>query len=105
MAYKVRLSLQAKQDVREATDYIRANANLERTRKWKNGVLEAIESLSEMPTRCAVAEESAEIGVELRHLIHRPHRIIFRVQEGTQTVDVLRVYHAARAPLRLEDLP
>lgn len=105
MAYRVRLSLQARQDVQETADFLRDNAGVERARKWKNGVLEAIESLSEMPSRCAVAEESAEIGVELRHLIHRPHRIIFRVQEATQTVDVLRVYHWARAPLQLEDLP
>lgn len=105
MAYSVRLSLQARRDVQETADFLRDNAGIERARKWKNGVLSAIESLSEMPLRCAVAEESAEVGTELRYLIHQPHRIIFRVQEAAQAVDVLRVYHSSRAPLRLEDLP
>lgn len=105
MAYSVKLSPQARCDVRETADFLRDNAGVESARKWKNGVLSAIESLSEMPSRCAVAEESAEVGLELRQMIHRPHRIIFRVQEATQTVNVLRVYHSARVPLRLEDLP
>lgn len=105
MAYSVKLSPQARRDVQETADFLRDNAGIERAQKWKNGILSAIESLSEMPSRCAIAEESAEVGVELRHLMHRPHRIIFRVQEAAQTVDVLRVYHSARAPLQIEDLP
>lgn len=105
MAYSVKLSPQARRDVQETADFLRDNVGIERARKWKNGIIAAIESLSEMPSRCAVAEESAELGVELRHLMHRPHRIIFQVQEAAQTVDVLRVYHSARAPLQIEDLP
>ena len=91
--------------MRETADYIRDTADAERARKWKNGVIEAIKSLAEMPLRCALAQESQDVGVELRHLIYLSHRILFRVQEATKTVDVLRVYHSARAPLQLDDLP
>ncbi len=104
MAYKVILSPQARRDVRETTDYLAAQTDNERAKTWKNGILEAIGTLTQMPLRCAIAGESQELGVELRQLMVRPHRILFRVHEGAQRVDVLRVYHSARAPLQIDDL-
>lgn len=103
MAYKVILSPQARRDVQETADYLRSQTDSERARTWKNGVLEAMGTLAQMPLRCAIAVESQELGVELHQLMHRPHRILFRVHEGAQRVDVLRVYHSARAPLQLDD--
>ncbi len=32
------------------------------------------------------------------------HRVIFAVDEPTSSVQILRVYHSARAPVRLDDL-
>jgi toxin ParE1/3/4 len=32
----------------------------------------------------------------LREVIHRPYRIIYRVQEDRKLIEVLRVWHAAR---------
>jgi len=102
--YRVILSPQARRDVQETADYLAAQTDLERARIWKNGVLEAIGSLAQMPMRCAVAGESQELGVELHQLMYRPHRILFRVDESAQRVNVLRVYHSARAPLQVDHL-
>jgi len=66
-------------------------------------VREAIETLSEMPARCALAPEAAKLGVSLRQLLHGKHpsvyRIVFRVVEDVLEVHVLTVRHGARRPL------
>ncbi len=105
MAYRVTLSPQARSDAREAAAFIRDQAGPDQARRWKNGLLDAIASLSEMPLRCAVAPESQELGAQMRQLVYYSHRVLFRVIEAPPRVEVLRVYHSARAPLRLEDLP
>ncbi len=103
--YTVRLSEQARRDVQESADYIREGADTQRANIWMNGLLDALESLARMPARYAVAPESGELGTQVRHLPYFSHRILFRVQDTTRTVQVLRVYHGARMPLRIEDLP
>ncbi len=103
--YAVRLSQHARRDVLEAADYISISASPDQARKWKNGLLEVLDSLTRMPARYAVAPESEELGAQIRHLPYFSHRILFRVQEASRTVQVLRIYHAARTPLRLDDLP
>ena len=66
--------------------------------------MRAIYTLHDMPLRCVIAPESEELNVELRQLVYRSHRIIFRVVTNNRIVQVLRVYHRAREPLRLNDL-
>jgi plasmid stabilization system protein ParE len=104
MAYSIQVSPLARKDIIETGDYIRDKIDQERATRWKNELLKAIGSLSEMPKRCPVADESRDVGLELRELHHKPHRIIFTIDEPAQAVQILRVYHSARAPLKLEDL-
>jgi plasmid stabilization system protein ParE len=55
-----------------------------------------IDFLEEFPHRCGIAPDSQFIGEELRHLIYKSHRIIFRIEERYGIVRVLHVRHAAR---------
>lgn len=66
---------------------------------WWDGLLEAVNSLEELPGRCPTIPEAKHFPGELRHLLYASHRIIFEVEPGLVTV--LRVYHGARKALRL----
>jgi len=39
----------------------------------------------------------------LREIIHRPYRIVYRVRENQQLIEILRVWHAARGIPRLHE--
>ena len=104
MAYSIQVSPLARKDIIETADYIQEKIDQERATRWKNEIVKAVASLGEMPRRCPVDDESRDVGFELRELHHKPHRIIFTIDEPVQTVQILRIYHTARAPLRLEDL-
>ena len=65
---------------------------------WYNRVLDAINSLEQLPTRCPLAPENENQDEQVRHLIvgDRTHayRIIFTIRETS--VIVLDVIHGAR---------
>jgi len=74
--------------------------------RWQAGVLAAIRSLVNNPERCPVADEAADLGIDLRELLHgrrrNTYRILFTI-EG-QTVNILRVRHAAQDRLASDDV-
>ncbi|RYG68582.1 type II toxin-antitoxin system RelE/ParE family toxin [bacterium] len=65
MVHKVVVSPLARQDILEAADYIQGNATLEQALQWKNGLITAVKTLTDMPLRCSIADESGEVGLEL----------------------------------------
>ena len=85
-----------------STRFIARNSK-RHAREWLAGAWEKIFSLADSPQRFAVISEAEELGAELRDLLHFSHRIIYRVRETDQTVEILRVYHAARRPLSGDD--
>jgi toxin ParE1/3/4 len=64
--------------------------------KWYRGLKEAVLSLEELPNRCPMTPEKAQ----LRHLLYgnKPHvyRAIFRVVEKHKRVDGLSIRHDAK---------
>ena len=65
-----------------------------------DGLVAAIDSLSQFPLRCLLAPEDREFSFEVRHLLYgrRPHiyRILFTV-EG-DVAHVLHIRHGRRKP-------
>jgi plasmid stabilization system protein ParE len=57
-----------------------------------------------MPKRCGHAREAEDFGLDLRQLVFKSHRIVFRIDEAARIVRVLRVIHGARLLLTPEDL-
>jgi plasmid stabilization system protein ParE len=95
--YGVIVQPRAERDIEQVYRF-RARLDRAAADRWLDGILEAIESLEEMPARCAVAPETRHVRRTVRHLVHSGYRIIFLVQE--RHVRVLTVRHAARKPLR-----
>ena len=105
LAYKVEITDSALEDAEEYVEYIRLEKREPRAaERWFRGLVSAILSLETSPSRCARIPEAEEFTFELRHLIYYSHRIIFHVDSKRKVVNVLRVYHGARRPLREPDV-
>lgn len=103
MAYAVNLTARAERDF----TLLYAEINAEQSGaalKWYRGFKVAILSLEEMPNRCPVIREKGQ----LRHLLYgrKPHvyRVIYRICEEEQSVEVLHIRHGARRSFNPPDL-
>lgn len=105
LGYKVEITDSALEDAEEYAQYIRLEKREPRAaERWFRDLISAILSLEKFPSRCARIPEADEFALELRHLIYHSHRIIFLVDSKRKAVNVLRVYHGARRPLRRPDI-
>ena len=92
-------------------DLIKRQANFDIARKWFSGIVGTIETLGEMPARCALAPEAEDLQDEVRLLLHgrknRAFKIYFKIHQETESsgsVIVFHVRHWARKPLTNEEL-
>ncbi|MCC6366904.1 MAG: type II toxin-antitoxin system RelE/ParE family toxin [Bryobacterales bacterium] len=105
MAFQVDLADPALEDAEEYVQYIRnVNKEPEAAERWFRGLVAAIYSLEEFPSRCARIPEAEEFVEDIRHLIYFSHRIIFGIDHERQRVVVFRVFHGGRKALRREDI-
>jgi plasmid stabilization system protein ParE len=58
-----------------------------------------IDTLETMPERCALARENEYFQDELRQLLFKSHRIIFRVDRAERIVWVLYVRHGRQGAI------
>jgi plasmid stabilization system protein ParE len=97
MTYRVRIAEKAWNEIEQAYEWL-AWRSPTAAERWKEGLLEVIDSLAHSPERCPRAAESAVFGTKLRELRYgkrqRAYRIVFQIRG--RTVYVLRVRHAAR---------
>jgi toxin ParE1/3/4 len=103
MAYLVKLMPRAQRDLRLLFAHIHARESAAAFR-WYQGLEQEILSLEEVPNRCPAAPESRN----LRHLLYgrKPHvyRVIYRVLEEKEQVDVLYIRHGARRRFKTRDV-
>ena|SRR5437764_3819670 len=103
MAYLVNITARAERDLARLYEEINAEYS-DAARKWYRGLKKAILSLEERPNRCPVARENAEF----RHLLygHKPHiyRVLYRVLERQQRVEVAHIRRGARRKFKTSDL-
>jgi toxin ParE1/3/4 len=102
MAYLVSITSRAERDLADLYGEIDAEYS-EAARKWYFGLKQAILSLEQQPNRCPLTRERGN----LRQLLygHKPHvyRVIYRVREKEEQVEVLHIRHSRRN-LKASDL-
>ena len=103
MAFKIQIVAAAERDIDEALAYI-DQSSPDAARRWLESLHEKMEGLAEMPLRFALIAEADELKKPLRGFVYYSHRIVYEVDDATETVSIVRVTHSARAPLSLEDL-
>lgn len=96
MSFRVEIARRAAREIEEQYHWLAGRSQTAADR-WRDSLLEAIDSLADDPERCSEAPE-AEWHEGLRQLLHgkrrQVHRILFEVR-GT-TIVVLRVRHGAQ---------
>jgi plasmid stabilization system protein ParE len=97
MRYRVEIAPEAEQEIRDAYLWIRGDSPANAAR-WRLGLLEAVRSLSQQPTRCPLAPESVAFQQDIRQLIYGRRGGVYRVLFviGDETVSILHIRHAAR---------
>jgi plasmid stabilization system protein ParE len=79
MAFHVEISPRAFNDLDEIAVYIQQPSSFEQAEEWFNGIIAAIRTLEQMPSRCRVADESEKLGQEVRLLLHGKRKRKYRV--------------------------
>lgn len=95
MRYEVIVTPEAQAGIRESFNYIHERAPLNGAR-WLQGLYRQIDTLERNPERCSFARERAYLEEDLRQLVFKSHRIVFKVDRARSTVYVLYVRHARR---------
>jgi plasmid stabilization system protein ParE len=104
MPYVVRISIRAEIELDEAMTWI-GQISQEAAVRWRDRLLEKVQTLETNPERCALAEEASDVGIELREMLFRKRRNVYRVLftiDG-DLVMVHHIRHAARDRLPPDD--
>ncbi len=105
MAHAITIFPRAIADIGAAVAWSRQRSPLGGARLHA-GLLAAIRSLANNPGRCSLADEAADLGVDLRELLYGRRRTVYRILFTItgQSVNVLRVRHAAQDRLKPGDV-
>ena len=99
MKFSVIVTPEAQDGIRESFEYIHERAPLNAAR-WLQALYDLINTLEQFPERCDRAREHHYFEEDLRQLVFKSHRIIFRIQKSEKIVYVLYVRHAKRRAVR-----
>lgn len=105
MTHVIRITPKANADIDAAVAW-RSRRSIPAAVRWHGGLLTTVRTLRTNPERCPAADEAADVGIDLRMLRYGRRRDIYRILfviEG-QTVQVLRIRHAAQDRLTADDL-
>jgi hypothetical protein len=98
MDYKVIFSLKAVNDLETIVRYV-ALDNTEIARRLGENLLNKAKELEKFPLRGQIVPEFNQAN--LRQLILKPYRIIYRVEESKKQISIARFWHTAREQLKL----
>jgi plasmid stabilization system protein ParE len=95
--YRVRITATAFEEVEEAIAWLEARSP-SAAKRWREALLEAVDSLGASPARYPLAPESPFRGREIRQLLHGKRRGVYRIlyEIRGDTVHVLHVRHGAK---------
>jgi plasmid stabilization system protein ParE len=101
MTYRVIVLPGAEWDIANAVAWIAEHSPVAAAR-WREGIRQAMSTLSEMPSRCSVAGDDFSSEVIVRQLFYGRRRNRYRILITVKgdTVQILRVRHGARAAIR-----
>jgi len=107
MAFTVVFLRKAQADLAGTATWLEATRGLRAADRWRVGLLTVgVPALETDPNRYPRAEEAADLGIDLRKVLHgrRPHvyRVLFTIDD--ETVNVHRVRHAAQDRLAPGDV-
>jgi len=106
VTYRIRISDKALADIESVLLWFQEQSASAAGQPWFDALWKTLDTLQARPERCSLADESNEIGMEIRELLfgrkRGQYRILFQV--NGKTVQILRIWHSARDRLKSGDL-
>jgi plasmid stabilization system protein ParE len=98
MSYRVFITARAAREIREQYDWLLTKRSRFVADRFRAVLVAAVCSLEKNPERCPRAPEAEWYGDQLRHLVHRQRRQVYRVlfEVRGNCVVVLRVRHCSQ---------
>jgi len=93
VAYGLNWAPTARLDLQDLAAYI-AEDNPTAARRFVRSVFQIVERLTDFPESGRIVPEFSDSQV--RELLRRPCRIVYRIKPEEQIIEIVRVWHAAR---------
>lgn len=93
MAFRLVWSPTAKFDLKDIAAFI-AEDSTSAAERFVRSLFDAVERLADFPESGRIVPEFND--PVLREIIRKPCRIVYRVDNGKHTIEIARVWHAAR---------
>jgi len=93
MAFKLIWSPSARFDLKDIATFI-AEGSLSAAERFVRNVFQAVERLADFPESGRIVPEFDDPTI--REVIRKPCRIVYRIDRRKRTVEIARVWHAAR---------
>jgi toxin ParE1/3/4 len=93
MAFKLIWSPSARLDIKDIAGFI-ADDSPSAARRFIRGLFEVVERLADFPESGRIVPEFGDPTI--REVIRKPCRIVYRLDNKGRTVEIARVWHAAR---------
>lgn len=106
MRHSIRTSRRADADLDKHFAFIRQRTSVQSAEKWRDGLFRRIQVLADDPQMWPLADEAADSGFELREILYRRYRYVYRLLyriEGN-VVRILRIRNAAQDRLPPDQL-
>ena len=93
MAYRLIWAPVARLDLKDLAAYI-AEDNPTAARRFVRNLFQVVQRLSQFPESGRIVPEFNDSHI--REVIRRPCRLVYRIKREEQTIEIVRVWHAAR---------
>jgi len=93
MAFRLIWSQTAKYDLRNIAAYV-AEDSPSAANQFVRSIFQAVERLADFPESGRIVPEFTDPVI--REVIRKPCRIVYRVDNRKRTIEIVRVWHAAR---------
>jgi plasmid stabilization system protein ParE len=93
VAFKLIWSPSARLDLKDIAAFI-AEDNPSAAERFGRSLLQAVERLADFPESGRIVPEFGDPNI--REVIRKPCRIVYRIRRRKQTIEIARVWHAAR---------
>lgn len=106
MAYTINTQRRADADIHALAAWRARRGSASSVAPWQAGLIAAVQTLATNPERCPLADEAADLGLDLRELVYGRRTAIYRILftiDG-ETVNIHRIRHAFQDRLTADDL-
>jgi len=100
ITWTVNIRPTAEVDIRDRFEQIRSESPIN-AENWYRDLIGAIKILENLALRCPLAEEDAEFGLGIRHLVVGRYRVLYLVDDSS--VEVLHIRHQRHSRVLLSN--